>query len=223
MIFVSVPTPNVSKKQELGPLKSVLTLLTSLDCKAVVVVKCTVLPGTMDRMAYLFPTLRLVHNPEFLTERNAFRDFMTQPSVLLSGKDADVEPVAQAYLKAFPHMPILRSAEFTTTETAKYIHNCFLATKVAFLNEVAAYCKGIGADYAQAAEFAAAQGVIGNSHIMVPGHDGKPGFGGSCFVKDTAAWLSVAEGDLSILKAAVDCNKKVRPSAYDGSEKCGNS
>jgi UDPglucose 6-dehydrogenase len=102
-------------------------------------------------------------------------------------------------------------SDYKVTELAKYLHNCFLATKVAFMNEFYDVCQKLGADYDAVSGAAKSQGMIGLSHLMVPGPDGLRGFGGSCFPKDTSALAgSLPPEYMSILRAAMESNRKVR-------------
>jgi UDPglucose 6-dehydrogenase len=211
MVFVCVPTETVEGMQNLEPLQDVLTRLTALKFRGPVVVKCTVVPGTMDRMQAAFPDLILVHNPEFLTEANARKDFVNQNVVLISGEVHASDLVKVAYRKALPRATIQWYSDFKVTELGKYVHNCFLATKVAFMNEIYDYAKSIGAQYELVAAAACSQGVIGTSHMKVPGPDGKRGYGGMCFPKDTTALVnSVYGGKLSIIQAVIKSNDKIR-------------
>ena len=215
LIFVCVPTPTVDLMQDVSALKEVLFNLYALECSIPIVIKCTVLPGTCRRMSELYPGLRLVHNPEFLTERNAARDFENQKVAILGSTDVeDARFVAVYFRAAMPNVKTQVYDKFETTELGKYIHNCFLATKVAFMNEMYNYAELVGADYAQAADVAVSQGVIGASHMNVPGPDGQFGFGGMCFPKDTEALIHQAPESigeiLSVLNAAVTSNKKQR-------------
>ncbi len=210
--FVSVPTLNCTDgEQDLLPLTEVLSRLDKLNFSNPVVIKCTVVPGTMNILAKAHPFLSLVHCPEFLTERNANQDFMNQKEILFSTPNATTAEITRAFLKLMlPGAPIMYCSDFKTTELAKYIHNCLLATKVAFLNEMHNYAQMIGADYSGAVGCAVNQGVIGASHCQVPGPDGKFGFGGSCFPKDTEALAFVGAGRLPILDAVIESNRKQR-------------
>lgn len=213
LIFVCVPTPTLENgEQDLDPLTSVLTDLNELLYNGVVVIKCTVLPGTCSKLSAQFPDLQIVHNPEFLTEKNSVKDFRNQKTILLSSPNYAALTVAStAYIDIFSgEAPCKLHNKYESTEMAKYIHNCFLATKVAFFNEIYNLCKTLNIDYSIAKSSAASQMVIGESHTQVPGPDGKFGFGGACFPKDTAALLKNNEETLGILKAAVESNKKQR-------------
>ena len=210
--FVSVPTPTDAFLQDLRPLIDVLLNLSAANYAGLIVVKCTVLPGTMGRLAGLHSQLKIMHNPEFLTERNAMHDFKSQSHVLLSCPDTAAGSIAvEFYNKLLPKAMIALYSDYKTTELAKYLHNCFLATKVSFMNEFYDVCQKLGADYDLVSGAAKSQGMIGLSHLMVPGPDGQRGFGGSCFPKDTSALAgSLPPEYLSILRAAMSSNRKVR-------------
>jgi UDPglucose 6-dehydrogenase len=226
MVFVCVPTSTLAGgAQDLDPLRDVLGQLEALDYPGPVIVKSTVAPGTMDHLQQEHPSLYLVHNPEFLTERNAEADFWAQPTVLLSGHNpALVLYVAERYRELLPESKVLAVYDFKTTELAKYIHNTMLATKLAFMNEVYDYAQAIGTDYESAVAAAVAQGVVGATHVKVPGPDGKRGFGGMCFVKDTMALeraMRDARARSDVLSTVIEANREMRPEAYDGREKTG--
>lgn len=226
--FVSVPTPSTLKGQDLTELHAALHGLMDRDYKGVVIVKCTVLPGTMDKFKEEFPSLRLVHNPEFLTEKNASQEFIDQKVILLSGKFEDTHYADKFYChKRFVHLEkVIHSQKYQTTEFAKYIHNCFLSVKISFLNEIYDMCDGNQVLFDQAVEMAATQGKLGRGHLKVPGPDGKRGFGGMCFVKDTMALLKFADDKghtVTTLHGAIKKNLMLRHTAYDGTEKTGFS
>jgi UDPglucose 6-dehydrogenase len=213
LVFVCVPTLNRDNgAQDLGPLENVLSRLEAMKYAGVVCVKCTVLPGTMDVMQARFPLLDLGHNPEFLTEANPVQDFMDQEVVLVSAKRVDsLELITMAYRELLPKCETMGYSQMHVTEMAKYIHNTFLATKVAFMNEVYDYCQDNRLNYGASVAAAAMQGRIGTSHLKVPGPDGKRGFGGMCFPKDTKALVwSDKVSRLTILERAVASNAKIR-------------
>jgi UDPglucose 6-dehydrogenase len=212
--FVAVPTATDmdTGAQDLEPLMDVLARLDRLNFTAPIVIKCTVVPGTMDKLKKMFPFLTLLHQPEFLTEANAKKDFMDQDCLLLSGPNAGAaDIVLRVYREALPKARSIWVTDYKATELAKYIHNCFLAVKVAVMNEFYDYAVAIGTDYDSAVKMAATQGRIGESHLRVPGPDGKRGFGGMCFPKDTLALVSSDGGSfLSIITRAILSNKSIR-------------
>ena len=109
-------------------------------------------------------------------------------------------------------IPIETSYE--TAELIKYMNNTFFATKVSFLNEMYLLSKSVKADWASAVEGFIRDGRVGHSHTQVPGHDGRFGFGGSCFPKDVQALIKFGESkkvDLNVIKGCWQTNLKVRP------------
>lgn len=219
VIFVCVPTPTIGFSQDLEPIHDVCSRLQEWGFKGAVVIKSTVVPGTMDKLQSIYIGLDLIHNPEFLTEANAATDFVKQTEVLLSGPDADkLGMVIDVYRSCLIGTPVRWFSDFKATELAKYIHNTFLATKVAFMNQMHDYAKAIGASYEHAISGAIGQGVIGASHTKIA-MDGKKGFGGMCFIKDTEALIESDNGELlTILASACIYNERIRPSAYNGEE-----
>ena len=101
-----------------------------------------------------------------------------------------------------------------TAEMIKYMNNVFFATKVSIMNEFKLVCNAIGGNWDQALKGFAADQRIGDSHLNVPGPDGKLGFGGSCFPKDINAFMSMAKDlgiDIPTVEGAWKTNLNVRP------------
>ena len=96
----------------------------------------------------------------------------------------------------------------------KYMTNTFFATKISFLNDMKLLADKCGVIWKDAIEGFVRDGRVGHSHLDVPGHDGKYGFGGSCFPKDIQALINFGESndvDMNVLKGAWETNLKVRP------------
>lgn len=136
-VFICVPTlTNKDYSQDLEPFKDVIGALQQHGYKGVIVNKCTVAPGTTKLFHGIFPSLRLVHYPEFLTEANAYDDFINQKTILLGGKNEDCEILTSVFLALNPEMKFEIYEDPTATELIKYTHNCFHSVKVEFFNEV---------------------------------------------------------------------------------------
>jgi len=188
VIFVCAPSPTINGKQDLSALKDILSLLSSCKFKGAVVIKSTVLPGTTAALNEHYGNLRLAHNPEFLTESNAYEDLMFEKFIIMSGKSEVCSVVHRSYNKIFGDKPIMWNEKFEVTEMAKYMHNCFLAVKVTFCNEIYEICQLAKIDYGLVKEAAIGAGKIGRNHTRVPGPDGLFGYGGACFPKDMKAF-----------------------------------
>jgi UDPglucose 6-dehydrogenase len=167
----------------------------SLTDDALVVTKSTVPVGTGRRLQQLFAKLRpdlaieVASNPEFLREGSAIEDFLRPDRIVVGVESPRGRQVLDRLYRPLnlTQTPLL----FTSIETAeliKYATNSFLATKVTFINEMADLCEKVGADVQAVAQGLGLDRRIGNKFL----HPG-PGYGGSCFPKDTAALLRIAE------------------------------
>tara|TARA_A100001388_G_C28683697_1_gene457647 strand:- start:50 stop:910 length:861 start_codon:yes stop_codon:yes gene_type:complete len=215
-IFISVPTPsNKNGSINLDIIKSVISEIDEVetDNKPIILIRSTVVPGTCDQIQNEHPNLKIVFNPEFLTERSALFDFLTQSRYVLGGKKEDTQKVAELYRNRFGHSLCIIETDFKSAELTKYVCNCFFATKVSFLNEMKLISDQIGADWDAIIEGFVRDGRVGHSHIQVPGPDGKMGFGGSCFPKDVQALINYCEKNgmaHDVLQGTWALNLKVR-------------
>lgn len=216
-IFLSVPTP--ADKDGFNDLSIVKSVLKDIDkviknVDNIVLVRSTVVPGTSRGLQNEFPNLRLVFNPEFLTERSATFDFINQTRVILGGDKKLTNRVKYLYKHRFgDFLPVIET-NFETAEMIKYMNNLFFATKVSFLNEMKLLSDKVGVNWSEAIDGFILDGRIGHSHLSVPGPDGKLGFGGSCFPKDIQALIRFGEQngvDMNVLKGAWETNLAVRP------------
>ena len=216
-VFISVPTPMETVDGgaiDLTIMDSVFDDISriSTNPKSVFIIKSTVIPGTTDRYQNLYPGLRIVFNPEFLTERSANLDFINTSRIVLGGRDEDLLPVIDLYRDRFPYTKII-TTDSKSAEFIKYMSNCFFATKISYMNEMHLMANKMGADWPKIMEGFTSDGRVGNSHLEVPGHDGDLGFGGKCFPKDINSFISYFhEMDVEpiILSAVWERNKSVR-------------
>lgn len=196
---------------------------------AVVVTKSTVPVGTNRRVAEAIRAARpdadfdVASNPEFLREGAAIDDFM-RPDRVVVGVDGDR---ARAVMSAVYRPLFLRQfpVVFTDLESAemiKYAANAFLATKISFINEIAALCERVGADVKAVANGIGLDGRIGNKFL----HAG-PGYGGSCFPKDTSALARIGQEHgvpMRITETVMQVNEGVKRRMIDKiMEACGDS
>ena len=189
-VFVSVPTPiNAAGKTSMKYVDAVLAQLRELSYGGFTVIRSTVPVGTSDQYNCCFM-------PEFLTEKNAIHDFVNNSNWIFGcnydeTKDAFMELMTSIIRTAHAHKKIAHDRiTFMHTKEAemvKYFRNTFLATKISFCNEIHAFCDKQGIDYARMVDVAAEDARICKSHTAVPGHDGRFGFGGTCFPKDISS------------------------------------
>ena len=213
IVFVCLPTP----MDEVGRCNTSLVEQAVKRCfefgkTKIVVIKSTVSPGTTKRLNEKYPSLQIVFNPEFLTERNAVKDYENQNRIILGGPRPATTELKQIFSKVFPNAHIIKT-DSTHAEMVKYLTNTFLSVKVSFANEIYEICNRLDIDYDKVVEYATYDERLGKSHWGVPGHDGDFGFGGHCFPKDLSALLHVArkEGAIhNVLKATQKTNDEVR-------------
>jgi UDPglucose 6-dehydrogenase len=213
IIFVCLPTPmNLDGSCNVELVEETIKGIAKIGKSKIVVIKSTVSPGTTARLNSLYPNLHIVFNPEFLTEVNAVEDFNNQNRIILGGPRPATTKLKTLYRKAFPQAHIVKTGS-THAEMVKYVTNTFLATKVAYANEIYEICEGLKLDYDKVIEYATFDKRLGKSHWAVPGPDGDFGFGGHCFPKDLRALITLSENlDIHplLLLSVEDKNEKVR-------------
>src|SRR5512144_3010657 len=187
---------------------------------AVIVTKSTVPVGTGDEIEAILRARRpegtfdVVANPEFLREGSAINDFM-RPDRIVIGTDSERarEVMRQLYRVLYLLEAPTVFTSRTTSEMIKYAANAFLAVKISYINEIADLCEKVGADVHDVARGIGLDGRIGRKFL----HPG-PGFGGSCFPKDTLALAMTAKqagAPLRLIEAVVDVNERRKKSMAD--------
>ena len=185
----------------------------AMNGSTVVVTKSTVPVGTGDKVEAIIREKRpdaefdVLSNPEFLREGSAIEDFMRPDRIVIGGgSDRAREVMRHIYRPLFLMETPILFTQRQTAELIKYAANAFLATKITFINEIADLCEAVGADVQEVAKGMGLDGRIGAKFL----HAG-PGYGGSCFPKDTLALVRTAEeakAPLRIVEAVVDINDK---------------
>jgi nucleotide sugar dehydrogenase len=219
-IFISVPTPmkqdgSISLDIIYDVFKEIDSVLDyEAEKQPILLLRSTVTPGTTRKIQQDYPRMRLVFNPEFLTERSAKLDFINQARFVLGGDWGDCTAVEGLYQWRFgKHIPVIKT-NYETAEMIKYMCNCFFATKVSYMNEMRKISDKIGANWEDCIDGFSLDGRVGHSHLNVPGPDGKFGFGGSCFPKDIQAMIHFAQTlDIhpNVLLGTWETNLDVRP------------
>ena len=181
----------------------------------VVVTKSTVPVGTNRKVAEVIraanPELDfdVASNPEFLREGAAIDDFM-RPDRVIVGVECDraAQVMAEIYRPLFLREFPIVTTDLESAEMIKYAANAFLATKITFINEIAALCERTGGDVREVARGMGLDGRIGNKFL----HAG-PGYGGSCFPKDTSALARIGQehaSPMAITEAVIQVNDRVK-------------
>ena len=210
-IFVCVPTP--MKKDGSQDFSFIDNVFETAKKGPVYIIKSTVLPGSTKKLQDKFNELDIVFSPEFLTERTAKLDMLTQTRIIFGGDKNLTKKCEELFSQRFMNRTFIHT-DSTTAEYIKYMNNNFFAAKVSIMNEYYRLGKIIGIDWETALHGFAADQRIGDSHLHVPGPDGKLGFGGTCFPKDINALISFANENgtkMNTLEAAWKTNLEVRP------------
>ena len=167
----------------------------ALDGYAVIVTKSTVPVGTGDEVERIVREIRpdlpfaVVSNPEFLREGAAIADFKRPDRIVIGTEDARARQVmADIYRPLYLNSAPILNTSRRTAELTKYAANAFLATKITFINEIADLCEQVGANVQDVARGMGLDNRIGGKFL----HAG-PGYGGSCFPKDTLALIKTAQ------------------------------
>jgi len=215
VIFIAVWTPMDSDgSADLSAIKDVSkTIGENIKSYTLIATKSTVPIGTgeiinsiISEHAPQSTIFDVVSNPEFLREGSAVRDFLL-PNRVIIGTDSNqaIEMMREIYRPLFLNETPFIFTNIPTAETIKYASNAFLAVKVSYINELANLCDATGADIHVVARAMGLDGRI-SPKFLHPG----PGFGGSCFPKDTRALIHSAETEgveLKVVKAAADANE----------------
>jgi UDPglucose 6-dehydrogenase len=206
-VFLCVPTPQGADGSadlrfveqaaaQIGP---------HLEPGAVVVTKSTVPVGSAGKVVAALgrPDTAVVSNPEFLREGSAVSDWLNPDRVVIGSEDREAGERLRGLYEPLGAPVIITDP--ASSETIKYACNAFLAAKVSFVNAIANLCAAVGADAVDVIRGMSFDRRIGADHLS-PG----PGWGGSCFPKDTAALIRVAEEhgyDFALLREAVAANE----------------
>lgn len=188
-VFICVPTPPKEDWSiDLSIIESVFEEIKTYIKDQHFIIKSTVPPGTCRTISKKY-NIKVSSNPEFLTERRAKWDFVNAAQIVIGSDDInDAERIKNLYEQRFVSMKYTIT-DTITSELIKYTLNSFFATKISFMNEIKLLSNKIGADWDKLIEGFTSDCRIGDSHIDVPGPDGKYGFGGKCFPKDLNAFI----------------------------------
>ena len=214
VIFIAVSTPqNENGEADISAVKAVAkTIGQNLNNRKVVCTKSTVPIGTGKLVTSIINEnnpekmeFDYVSNPEFLREGSAVKDFLW-PDRLVIGTESDwgFEVMRDVYRPLYINETPIVNTTVETAELIKYASNAFLSLKISYINEISALCEKVGADVHVVAKTMGSDGRI-SPKFLHPG----PGFGGSCFPKDTSALVSMAQNEnvpMRTIQAAIETN-----------------
>ncbi len=211
-VFLCLPTPEGEDgRADLRYVNGVIDELAGeVGEQSVFVIKSTVPPGTVvglrKRLADRGSQAKIVSHPEFLREGRAVPDFLNPDRIVVGAWDrAEAEAVAALYETLDSHVVI---TDPTSAEMIKYASNAYLAARLTFVNTLANVCEAVGADVLDVVDGLGRDHRIG-PHFLQPG----PGYGGSCFPKDTSALIAVAQDagyDFELLRAVIRADEEQR-------------
>ena len=197
IVFVAVPTPTTEKGFDDSFVRDALH---TVGKGSIAVIKSTILPGTTERMQELYPDIFVLHSPEFLVEKTAAYD-AAHPNRNIIGipEETDVyRQKAEAVLEVLPTAPYERVMRARDAELVKYAGNCFLFTKVIYMNLLYDLVQATGGEWSDVRSALIHDPRIGISHTE-PVHKSRDdvpagrGAGGHCFIKDFEAFRRMYE------------------------------
>ena len=220
IVFICLPTPmNDDGSQNINLVSNALKDINKFNEDSLIVIKSTILPKYVEEISKT--SNNLVINPEFLREKFANKDFINSEIIIFGGKEENCRKLSNFY-KDYTHC-ICKDyvmTDFISASLIKYTINSFLALKVTFFNEMKSVFDNLNSDndWSNFIGAISRDNRIGNSHMSVPGHDGRYGFGGPCFPKDVNALIKYSQeigSELTLLKKANNINNAIRAKYND--------
>jgi UDPglucose 6-dehydrogenase len=207
VIFICVPTPMSDDGSiDSSIIDTVIKEINGYD--GIIVLKSTVTPDIVKSLSDTYE--RFVYNPEFLTETNALHDFEHATHHVFGGRPNVTKLLEEYYNNNTICIPAPKyHMSAPEASFVKYGMNSFLAAKVLFFNQWSDAIESFGCSYSEIMKGITADPRIGISHTSVPGPDGRKGYGGACFPKDTTA-ISNLFPDLTIIRETITRNNEYR-------------
>jgi UDPglucose 6-dehydrogenase len=177
-----------------------------------ILIKSTISIDVIEALEAIYPRHNICYSPEFLRAESASNDFAKQSYMILGGNDTN-EHWGNIFRTALPKLKTVFYCSAKEASITKYSINSFLATKVAFFNQIYDICQSNNIDYDVVRTLITLDNRIGTSHTLVPGPDGDRGFGGACLPKDAESFKKHANDlntPITILDSAIEYNKTVR-------------
>jgi len=213
-VFICAPTPSKDDGSVDSSIvdEAVMKLVNQTD--AFIVIRSTLTPDVIDRLSRIDG--RIVYHPEFLTEANAKMDMLEARFRVVGVQQQEAGQHLEGLYNYFSIANPAQMITMSPVEAAffKYTVNSFLSMKITFMNQLKKVMDDYGGSYNQLSRALMADQRIGYSHMKIPGPDGKEGFGGACFPKDLAAFISFVDNktdvDFDLLKTVKKVNDGIR-------------
>jgi nucleotide sugar dehydrogenase len=229
IIFLCLPTPmNPDGSCHLDIVKDTVDKLKNIvNSECCIILRSTVPPNTSNKLNINFM-------PEFLTEKNSKNDFINSKEWIfglnnsnnINSKTKIINLINDAYHNKLIKRNTIVWKSNSEAEMIKYFRNSFLAVKVSYCNEFYRLCEKMEISYENVISTAASDTRINQSHTHVPGHDGKFGFGGTCFPKDSNSLLSIFKEnnvDSPILSSTIYRNENIDRTEKDWTKNVGRA
>ena len=220
IVFICVPTPLCEELSlDASIVHLVIDEILEHNIDSLIVLKSTILPNHLGKISK--KVKKFIYNPEFLREKHANDDFINSNLIVFGGEQRNIDEIKDFYFKKTKcTCKSYVETDLITASLIKYTINSFLATKVSFFNELKnIFVKADANDsWENFITYVQKDLRLGNSHMSVPGHDGKEGFGGACLPKDSIALLNFFKEnnlDFRVLKSAIDVNNIIREKYND--------
>jgi nucleotide sugar dehydrogenase len=217
LICICLPSPYSVhlKTYDVKEINSTLETLSLNKYTGIILIKSTVLPDYCKEMNKLYPDLKIVHNPEFLSSKTAYVDFAEQKNIVLGFTEqsaSQTEYVKLFYQEIFPETNI----SITTSECSALMKlgcNSFYATKIQYFTELYLLCEQLHIPYNEMKDLMLKNEWINPQHTDVPGSDHIISFGGACLPKDISAlnsYMQSLDVPCEVLKAVINERNALR-------------
>ena len=218
VVFLCLPTEFDQHRgtYDTTEIDAICESLNLLKFRGLIILKSTVVPYTSRNLASKYPSLHIIHNPEFLSERTALKDFANQSHIVLGIMESTPQHLIDSTLAFFKYY--FANAEISVcmsyeSESMKLFCNSAYAVKIHFMTELKILCDSMNMNYSRISQLMVRNGWINPNHMQIPGHDGLLSYGGRCLPKDSRALLELMREmrtPSSLLEATIKENEAIR-------------
>lgn len=217
ILFICLPTnlDPLTNTYNMDEIDNTLLLLNNHNYNGIIIIKSTVLPDYCSKMNDIYPRLKIIHNPEFLSAITAIKDFANQSHIILGYtkySKSSIEIIKNMYMNLFPNAII----SVSTSEESSLVKlgcNSFYATKIQYFTELYLLCQKMNISFDNVKNMMLQNNWINPMHTIIPGPDGKISYGGACFPKDIEALSNYMKDQYVsniVLDAVIKENKEIR-------------
>ena len=191
ILFICLPTLFCDKllNYDMTEIDSTIELLNNNNYKGIILIKSTITPEYLVNVNNKYESLKIIHNPEFLSAKTAVEDFANQKHIILGHTSQSINSVNTIYKFYQLYLPNASISIVSSVESSlvKLSCNSFYASKIQFFTEIYLLCEKLNVSYTRVKELMLKNNWINPMHTDIPGHDNMLSFGGACFPKDISA------------------------------------